>query len=110
MSGPDKPPARENTPGWYSWTVLVGAQILGVALTIVVMLNLLDRAVTAERQARLSAQQETDRQREQGRRITCALVIAQDNVFREEPPTTPAGLKAAKAWHDLRQQFQCDKE
>ncbi len=99
----------ENMPGWYSWTVLVGAQLMGVALAIVVMLTLTNRAVNAERSARLANQQETDRQREQGRRITCALVVAQDNVFLDTPPVSPAGERAAKAWHDLRQQFQCDK-
>lgn len=98
------------TPGWYSWTTLVGAQLLGVALTLMVVLTMADRAVNAERQARLAAQQETARQREQSRRITCALVTAQDDVYQDTPPISAAGKKAAEAWHDLRVQFQCDKE
>lgn len=83
---------------------------MGVALTLVVVLTLTNRAVNAERSARLAEQEQTRKQQEIGRRITCSLVVAQDNVFQAEPPNSPAGVKAAKAWHDLRQQFQCDKE
>lgn len=75
----------------------------GTAINI----TLADRAVKAERTARLA----NDAQREQTRRATCAVVIAQDNISIDSPPASnnPRALAAAAAWKDLRLKLGCDQ-
>ena len=94
---------------WYPLVILFVVQAASLGLTLTVVLKLADRSVEAERQARVQSEQQAAEQREVGRRVTCALVVAQDNVYLDTPPISKAGENAAKAWHALREQFQCDK-
>lgn len=76
----------------------------GTAINI----NLADRAVKAERSARIAS----DAQREQARVATCAVVIAQDNISLDSPPArnNPRSLAAAEAWKVLRLKLRCDQQ
>jgi hypothetical protein len=35
-------------------------------------------------------------------RALCDVIVTQDAVRRETPPSTPTGVAAADAWHDAR--------
>lgn len=89
-------------PGWYSWAVVVGTALTSSVLCLVVTIHMAQVSVERERKARIQSQVE-------GRRAACALIVAQDDAFRDTRPATPAGVKAAKAWRDLRIQFRCDE-
>jgi hypothetical protein len=93
-------------PGWYSWLVVVGLTVTSMGLALAVNITLTNRAISAERSARLSNEQQS----EQARRATCLVVIAQDDAFTNPPPATPAGRKAAAAWHYLRMTLRCDHQ
>lgn len=41
------------------------------------------------------------------RRATCAVVAANQEVFRETPPTTETGRNAQRAWNDLYKTLGC---
>lgn len=92
---------KNRYPGWYATAVTVGLSLASVAAVVVVAFVVLqratDRALEAER-----------RSGELSRRATCQVVIAQNNVYRETPPVSPAGIEAAKAWSGLRQSLRCD--
>jgi hypothetical protein len=81
--------------------------VLTVTLGTGINITLADRAVKAERSARLA----NERQTEQTRAATCAVVIAQDNISVDSPP--PSGnersIAAAAAWKVLRKQLRCDQ-
>jgi hypothetical protein len=94
-------------PGLYAWFFTVGATLASITLGMVVTFHLADRAVRAETAARVQAQADQARQGEVARRATCTLITAQDDVYRDTPPISPAGVNAAKAWHDLSIQFHC---
>lgn len=89
-------------PGWYSWLVVVGTALTSSVLCLVVSIHSAKVSVERERQARIQSQAE-------GRRAACALIVAQDDAFRDTEPATPAGASAAKAWRQLRIQFRCDE-
>lgn len=87
-------------PGWYSWLVVVGTQLVGSALILIITLNNTQRSIEADQ-----------RSREMSRQATCAVVIVQDDAFRDPSalPQTPAGKNAAEAWHNLRTVLHCDE-
>jgi hypothetical protein len=100
-------------PGWYSWVVVVGTSLTSSVLAIVVSVTLATNAVEArdsDRQARerLAAEVEA-RQEEETRQAVCSLVVAQYEALTD-PSTqlTPAGKRAAMAWHNSRELFKCD--
>lgn len=104
MNGPKLP---RGFPGFYAWLTLFATTLISLILGMVVTFTLADRQVKAERAAR--EQQQAD-QRAQGAaalKVTCALITAQDGVYRDTPPISAAGRNAAKAWHDLSVQFGC---
>lgn len=88
--------AGHGLPSWYSWVVVVLLSITTSGAALAVSINSIHRQQEAQR-----------RQQQQGRQMTCQLVIAQDNAFTESTPATAAGRKAAIAWHQLRQQLGC---
>lgn len=88
--------ANHGLPSWYSWVVVVLLSITTSGASLAISINSIHRQQEAQR-----------RQSEQGRAMTCTLVVAQDDAFADPPPATPAGRKAAAAWHRLRQQLQC---
>jgi hypothetical protein len=84
-------------PAWWSW-VTVGVMVVGsLGLFTVITLRAVDRAVDAERAARI-----------EGIRATCLAAAAQEKVFSEAE--TDVGRNARKAWHDLRVTLRCDEE
>jgi len=93
-------------PGWYSWLVVVGLTVASMGAALAVNITLTNRAIAAERAARLANEQQSA----QARHATCLVVIAQDDAFTNPPPATPAGRKAAKAWHYLRTTLRCDQQ
>jgi hypothetical protein len=94
-------------PGPYIWAVNLAVTLLSIGISMIVIFHLADRAVEAERAARLQAQRDQASQAQVARRATCQLVTAQDDAFTEAPPSTEAGIKAAEAWRDLSIQFGC---
>lgn len=87
----------------YAWLTMVILVVSGMGLSILVSLRASERAIQ-------SAQQDGARQQAATLAAVCALVVAQDNVYRGTAPSTPAGRDAAEAWHHLRELFQCDRE
>lgn len=81
--------------------------LASVIIGMVVIFHIADRQVAAERMARERQQAAQLAQGELAHRATCTLVDAQNDVYQAEPPSTPTGIKAAKAWHDLSVQFHC---
>lgn len=88
--------AGHGLPSWYSWVVVVLLSITTSAASLIISINTIHRNQEAQR-----------RQSQQGRAMTCQLIIAQDNAFSETTPATAAGRKAAQAWHSLREQLGC---
>lgn len=88
--------AGHGLPSWYSWVVVVLLSITTSGLALIISINTIHRNQEAQR-----------RQAEQGRELTCSLVIAQDDAFTDPAPVTAAGKKAAAAWHRLRVQLGC---
>jgi hypothetical protein len=44
---------------------------------------------------------------ERSERQLCSLLIAQDDAYRQTPPTTPTGLRVAAAVGQLRRAYGC---
>lgn len=89
----------------YSSIVLVGTVLLSCALTWIITLNSADRAVRAERQARLDSEASRRAQAQAGHMAICDLIVKQEAVFQEAQ--TQVGRNAAKAWHDLGVTYHC---
>ena len=92
-------------PGWYSWLVVVGTNVISSARVLIVCLTVTSRAdhrtdgVLAEMRAGQEA----------SRRAACLLVTAQDEAFNGPgaPKPTPLGKRSADAWHNLRTVLRC---
>lgn len=70
---------------WWAIVVSVGASLLSAILALVMAL-----AVRAE-----------------SRRVACASIVAQDETYRDAPPSTPTGKVQAKKMRDLRANLGC---
>lgn len=70
---------------WWAIVISVGASLLSATLALVMAL-----AVRAE-----------------SRRVACASIVAQDETYREAPPSTPTGKVQAKKMRDLRANLGC---
>lgn len=81
--------------------------LVSIGIGMIVIFHVADKQVKAERDAREQQQATQRAQGEIARRATCSLVNAQVAVYEAEPPSSPTGVKAAKAWHDLSEQFHC---
>ncbi len=99
--------ADHGVPTWWSWVVVFGSLITLAGISILVSVHSAQRAVEAERQARISQAEESRRQTEASLRLVCVVVQTQESVFQEAD--SPVGKSAAKAWHDLGTLFQCEK-
>lgn len=88
--------AGRHLPSWYSWVVVVGLSLTTSGLSLAISISTIHRNQEAQRH-----------QAEQGRELTCSLVIAQDDAFTDPAPTSPAGKKIAAAWHRLRTELAC---
>ena len=90
--------AKPTLPNWYSWVVLFAFTLGSIGISIVVNINLAERAIAADHKARADAAA-------QSKSVVCLVVTTQENVFSQS--TTDVGVKAAKAWHDLGILFRC---
>jgi type VI protein secretion system component VasK len=91
----------------YFWGIMMLTVVLGSGASILFSVNVNHRQVLAERHAREQQQAAQRAAAEIGRKVTCSLIQAQNAVYQAEPPSSPTGIKAAKAWHDLSVQFHC---
>lgn len=73
---------------WRGWQVLVACLLAAVLSAATAM-------VYANRVARDSE------------RRWCGIVVAQDDAYRQQPPSTPAGRNIAEALSRLRSDFGC---
>jgi len=84
-------------PGWYAWVVVLVTMILLSGGSMALSIRSANQAIEADRQSR-----------EATRRATCSVVSAQREAFREVPPATNAGKKAAQSWELLSRQLGCE--
>ena len=70
---------------WWAMVVSVGASLASAALAIVMVVAV----------------------RSESRRVACASIVAQDETYREVPPSTPAGIANAKKMRELRESLGC---
>lgn len=70
---------------WWAMVVSVGASLASAALAIVMVVAV----------------------RSESRRVACASIVAQDETYREAPPSTPTGKVQAKKMRDLRISLGC---
>lgn len=85
---------------WYYQLAVVGTSLASVVLSVMISVNASNRAIDSDRRARAEAAKDS-------RAVSCVLIIAQDAVYSETPPTTKLGRDVAVAWHDLRTRY-CD--
>lgn len=92
-------------PAWYPWMVMALIVVPLVAVSTIINLRATARAVESERRARTDAAAQAQKTGEVVRAAFCAMVIAQENVFKESE--SQVGQNAAKSWHDLGILFRC---
>ena len=90
-------------PGWYSWIVVVLVPIMASIGVLVISLEVNDRSIERERQARLTA----ERERQASDRAFCGIVVLLDDSYRRSPPSTPAGRDLARAVNEARYGYRC---
>jgi|ERR1044072_8105224 hypothetical protein len=97
---------EHHLPSWYSWLVVVGMSSASIGLSVILSINMTERAVQAERDARLAAA----RGSEDMRRATCFVVASMDDAYSDPatPITSPVGRQVAQAWHNLRLLLKCE--
>lgn len=78
--------------------------ILGLLASMVAAVSV---SVAASDRAIRENEERNRQARVEGHRASCLLINSQVNVYREEPPMTPAGKKAAEAWEEMRRVFAC---
>lgn len=83
------------TPMQYAVAVLSMVVIVSQGASWLVQAKLTERTDRAAQQQAVAS-----------RRVLCAAVITLERVWQESE--SPVGQEAARAWHDLRELFQCD--
>lgn len=89
----------------YSSIVLVVTVLLSCTLTWIITLHSADRAVRAERQARLDSEASRRASAQASLAVLCDLITKQEAVFQESD--REVGRNAAAAWHDLGITYHC---
>lgn len=97
--------------GWYPITMLVlvfvGISVLNVWFTV----HVNDERQYADRRAAAEARAADRRAAEEAQRVsranTCKLVIAFDDLYKETPPSSPAGINVAALWASYRLELGC---
>lgn len=84
--------------------------LLAAAAMVVCMLAAVSISVNASDRAIRQNQEQEEAQRKESRRAACLVIVSQDDAYRDPAPITTAGRKAAAAWAQLRQAFQCDHQ
>lgn len=87
---------RHRGMGVYAWVALLLSSITLPVLSLVISLQLNDRAIERERTARLASEQ-----------AICAIVVAQSDAYRQHPPTTLTGRTVAAKMAALRSAYHC---
>ena len=97
-----KPPARVvvQVHGWYPIVMLVLVFVLISGLNIWYTTHVNNERHKADVKAAETA-------RAASRIQTCQLVVAFDELYKETPPTSPAGIKVAELWAGYRRQLNC---
>lgn len=81
--------------------ILVFATSLGMGvLNVAYTDHVNDRRVADQQRAQAQA-------RAAARAASCALIVAFDDLYRESPPSTPAGRRVAEVWAQYRAQLGC---
>ena len=88
-------------PGWYAWVIVIVMTILLSGGAMALSIRSSKQAIEAERMARIESAENT-------RLATCSVVLAQMSAYREVPPVTAAGKKAAQALERLSVQLRCE--
>ena len=89
----------------YSSIVLVCTVLLSCTLTWIITLHSAERAVRAERQARLDSDANRRAQAQLSLAVLCDVITKQEAVFQESD--REVGRNAATAWHDLGVTYHC---
>ncbi len=110
MAMPDKvslakslrPPAKVvvQVHGWYPIVVLVMVFVAVSGMNMLFTLHINNERQKADRQAAIAAA-------EASRQQSCRLIVAFDDLYRETPPTTPAGQNVARLWASYRSLNNC---
>ena len=97
-----KPPARVvvQVHGWYPLVALAIVFVMVSGLNILYTNYVNNERQEAERKAEAAA-------RAAARVQSCQLVVAFDELYKETPPTTPAGQNVAALWAEYRRQMAC---
>lgn len=100
-------------PVAYSAATLALGVVVCMAITTVVSVQASDRAVrqslAQERRAEARAAEVERAARVRSQMTVCLVVRSMSEVYEEAPPTTPAGVRAAKAWTLLAKTFRCEE-
>jgi hypothetical protein len=86
--------------GWYPIVMLV------VVFVAVSFLNILYTQHVNKQRQQADARAEAAA-RAASRASTCQLVVAFDELYKETPPTTPAGKNVAQLWSNYRVTLGC---
>lgn len=108
-----KPPPRVvvQVHGWYPIVMLVMVFVL-ISVLNVLWTNHVNNERQKEDRRAAAAQAEVNQRAEAAARAasreqSCRLIVAFDDLYRETPPTSPAGVKVAELWADYRRQMAC---
>ena len=93
------------TPPWYAWVIVLATVVAGVGASVMISLHASNRAVQAERQARLDTEASRRAQAQASLAVICGLIVKQETVFRSFG--TQNSAIAADAWHDLGVTYRC---
>lgn len=83
----------------YTWAAVLLSSITLPVLALLVSLHVSSQSVRREEQARRASE-----------KAMCAVIITQDDVYRESPPSTGTGKRVAEGMANLRQAYRCDLE
>lgn len=97
-------------PGWYSWMVVVGTSVTSAVLAILLSIHSSQRAVEAEREARLAAVDAERESRLASERALCDVVSVFLDTNREARPDSKRSAIIAKKMGDLRDTIDCPPE
>jgi hypothetical protein len=90
---------------WYVWLTLLVGLVGSSGATWVVTLHSAQRAVDAERRARLEADAARRESALSALAAVCNLVTSQEAVWKDAE--SPVGQNARKSWHDLGVLYHC---
>lgn len=98
----EKAPAKVvvQVHGWYPIVLLVLVFVAISGLNVLFTLHINNERQEADRRAAIAAA-------EAARQQNCRLIVAFDDLYRETPPSTPAGQNVARLWASYRSLNRC---